>query len=83
IIERVKENNILVHIDFFYDYWVIGYVIDMDEEFIVVEVVSEEGDDDGFSCFRVEEIESITGRTNKLRKVEFYYENRRKFYSNN
>ncbi len=81
LIQSVIENNILVEVDFFYDNWIRGYIIDYQENSILVEVISSEGDSDGFSCYHVPDIKSLNGDTTTLKRIEFYYENRKKFYN--
>ncbi|MDX2304233.1 MAG: hypothetical protein NW226_15625 [Microscillaceae bacterium] len=80
LVERAASLNQLIQLDFYYNDWVVGYILDFDEESILVEEISSDGDEDGFSCYRLGDIVGLTGDTNYLKKVEFYYQNRKNYY---
>lgn len=80
LIQRLIEGNVFIHLDLAFDNWTRGFILDADEDFILVEEISADGDEDGFSCFKIDHIESVTGQTNYLKKIEFFFDNREKFY---
>ena len=76
MLKQAMADHLFISIKSIYDYSVQGYITAIDDVFIQFHEITVDGDDDGITVLRIEDIERvlITGR--KQKKVEFYYNNR-------
>lgn len=75
LIKKVIADNLIISINSIYDYSLLGYVKEMDDIYLQFQVITDDGDDDGVTVIKIEDIErvDIAGRDQK--KVEIYYSN--------
>jgi len=79
----LKEENILSTFFLNEDDYIIGFLLDFTEHYISIKNIGDEGDDDGVSCYRVENFIGLRYNGLSEQKTKLLYENREVFYKFN
>ena len=79
----LKEENILSTFFLNEDDYIIGFLLDFTENYISIKNIGDEGDDDGVSCYRVENFIGLRYNGLSEQKTKLLYENREVFYKFN
>lgn len=76
--KRLKKHKIFVTINFEYDLSISGYLITVNNSYFQMNAITDEGDEDGLSTYKIEDIQRVFGDGTDERKAEFYFQNRKK-----
>lgn len=78
LIKQAMADHLIISIDRIYDHLhtLIGYVKDIDDRYLQVQVITDEGDDDGISAIRIEDIKQVDIAGIYEIKAEVLYKNR-------
>lgn len=74
---KKRQNIVTLYLD--EDNYSTGKIIDYDEESIFIHMIGSDGNEDGFSCYRIENIIGLRYDGIEEQKIELLYKNRDKF----
>lgn len=78
LLKRLKKHKVFVTVNFEFDLSIGGYITAVNEAYFQVNVITDEGEEDGLSTYKVEDIQRVFGDGIDERKTEFFYQNRNK-----
>ena len=76
LIKKAIQDNLIISINSINDYSLLGYVKEMDDSYLQFQVITDDGDDDGITVIRIEDIERIYIAGRDQKKVEVFYNNK-------
>jgi hypothetical protein len=79
LLKTVSQQKLIAGIYHVYDFTITGYLIKSDDENCSIQSLTDDGDDDGISIIRIEDIVSINIDGRDEKKIELYYKNRNSF----
>jgi len=74
--KKLKEENILSTFFLNEDDYVIGFLLDFNENHILINNIGVEGDEDGVSCYCIEDFIGLRYNSLSEQKTKLLYENR-------
>jgi hypothetical protein len=77
-LKRLKKYKIFVTVNFEYDLSISGYLTTINNTYFQMNMINDEGDEDGISTYKIEDIQRVFGDGSDQRKAEFFYQNRKK-----
>ncbi len=70
ILLKAQENQQLIHINFYRDLGLYGFIKELNDEEFLIEVYNDQGEYDGISVFLVEDIQNINWDDEDIRVIE-------------
>lgn len=76
LIKQAMADHLILSINSIYDYSLLGYVKDIDDQYLQVQGITDDGDDDGIAAIRIEDIKRVDIAGTNEKKAEVFYINR-------